>query len=180
MKYQELNYDQYIRGRDMIIAIDEVDFDWEAKLGQARPLDRTILEERRVSIMLNPPAEPFAPMLWEQMPGGPYIALTNQHSIRAAQMYKDKKQLTEALPEWAQFVKGTVLKPETPLEVRKFVAGKFQGQQAAVVGVKLSRCATILLEVHDESPRLPLIEKMGTMIVRSGQPRAQQAVCTLV
>ena len=179
MRYQEMVYEDYVRGRGVIIPIEKIVFDLEGKEGQARPMDRAILEQRRVDIILNPPVEPFQPHVWEKMPGGPFLALTNQHSIRASQMFAEERRDREAIPQWATVVKATVLVPETPLEVRKFIAGKFQGQQGSVVAVKLSRCATILLEINHEAPSLPLIDKMGTMIVRSGQPRAQATVCFL-
>ena len=166
-----------MRPQQLELPIEKVTFDVDASQGQARAMDPKIVEEHRVQMMLNAPTKPFEPHLWEAAPGGPYIALTYQHTIRACQLIAEGKKQTEVLADWMRIVRAQVLRPETPLDVRKFVAGKSQAAQGVVAQVKMSRCAEILIEIDEETPQMSFLDKMKLMIIRAGQPRLQHAVC---
>ena len=112
--------------------------------------------------------------------GGPYIALSHQHTIAALQEIKKtfiKEKLD--LPNYLKVVRASVLKHRTPLHVRMLVSGGDQNKQGNVAGVKISRVMTIFLSLYKESTHVSKKQEMLlTAIKMSGfrRPTTQKQI----
>jgi hypothetical protein len=101
--------------------------------------------------------------------GGPYVALSHQHTVWALQyiknLYNDTKK---ALPEWLRFVKANVLKHDTPLAIRRLVSGSDQNREAVVRRVRLSRVIHVFLSIYPEDSTTPVYDAVKEAIAVTG------------
>ena len=174
--YMEMDLDAWYVKKDVEWPTDAVEFDLEGVVGQTRPLDGAMVQEKKLELELNPPAKIMETVLWESQAGGPYIALSAQHRIRALQQMKAQRAGHIQLPKWLTTVSASILKVDTPLMVRRFVAGKIQGMEQSVTAVKLGRCAEVFLDVLKEYPNASPTEQISTMVVLTGQKRLEKEV----
>ena len=134
----------------------------------------------REQLLLNQPSEPAHVVVWEAATDGPFFVIAGQHETKALQSIRREKITTEALPRYLTEVKATIIRTDTPLSIRRMVASKHQAAQQRVSRVCTSRCAEILLMVHeDEKFRdKSVLDKVLQMIALSGQHRDPNMVCS--
>ena len=104
--------------------------------------------------------------------GGPYIALSHQHTIFAIkEIRKAAVEKHEVLAPWMCSVRATILRHDTPMELRQVVSGGDQNRQASVAPVKVSRVLELYLEEMAHSPNMSLVDAVKAAIEKSGYRR---------
>ncbi len=177
VNYADPALDQFYTRRSVVMAIEKVDFDLDASQGQVRVLDMDEVTKRKEQFMLNPPDAQLHALVWEKAAGGPYLALTMQHRIKAMQSLRLERLGKQAILEWMLSVTVDVLASRTPIDVPKIAAGKFQGIQQLVYRVSLSRSAQILPDYHLEQPNTNTLYKIAMMVIRSGHRSVLTTMC---
>jgi hypothetical protein len=152
-----------------MISIDEIVFDFDGTEGQARPdLVRSKVEAMR----LNPVTETVVAKVWERAAGGPFLALSGQHTTYALKTLRDEAmQRREAIPSCLTSVRCTVYSHRTPLPIRMLISGSDQNRQAHIARVLLSRVFEICLQQLHDDPRMSLSDAVKLSIHKSGAPR---------
>jgi hypothetical protein len=108
--------------------------------------------------------------------GGPYVALSHQHTLWALQKMRQKYiDANAAVPEWCNTVKAHVLAHGTPVEVRQLVSGGDQNREAAVVAVAVSRVVEMFLSLQQHSPGGTPADVMQKAIQLTGARRPLMA-----
>ena len=69
MKYEQPDLSEFILSRDVLIPLENIEFDHEGKQGQARKLDVIIARERYQDILKNKPDCVQDVKLWEKQAG---------------------------------------------------------------------------------------------------------------
>jgi hypothetical protein len=82
------------------------------------------------------------------------------------------------LPHWLQVVKADVLLPETPVEVRRLVAGEEQYRQQNVSRVKVSEFLRHLCQWTPVEPRVELVHRVADAVAKAGYTRLDTKVCS--
>ncbi len=72
----------YYASCQLLVPIEQLEFDREHKLGQTMSLDPNTVHEHRRQLELNLPTTLIAPLVWEAQAGGPNIPLTDQHMLK--------------------------------------------------------------------------------------------------
>jgi hypothetical protein len=159
-------------GSGVLVPLSSVQFDWAGVEGQARPLDPKVVQDRIRSLKTNMPQDLIPCRLWEVASGGPYLALSGQHTARAVQlMRQEAEQRHEALPRWMVEVRATIYAREMPLRLRQLVSGGDQAAQGSVAAVRVSRVVELALLEMARDPRASVSQAAQTAISGSGYPR---------
>ena len=179
-QYEDIDLKDYTARKDVYLPLDDIKFDREVDMGQLRGLDDVEVAKLREQMLLNQPTECANIVVWEAAPGGPFYVIAGQHETKALQSIRRDKITQEALPQYLTHVKATIIRTDAPLHVRRLIASKHQAQQQRVSKVRTSRCAEILLLVHEDErfKDKTTLEKICEMISLSGQHRSPKLVCT--
>ena len=69
IQYIAPDVNPYVLSRETLVDVEDITFDFTAKLGQARPLSLELTKTRHLDLLLNPPDEILPAKLWEQRAG---------------------------------------------------------------------------------------------------------------
>jgi hypothetical protein len=169
--------EDFIMDRKKKVPFADIKFDETATKGQARPLDYELAVVRQHEIRKNVPAAPIEPILWQESAGGKYIPLTLQHTTKACMLEQARLVGQVDLPPYLQYVRGTILKPDTPLHIRELIAGADQNRQESIHSVRLSRVAQLILRKEEGEARRPLEDRLRLAIMKTGHKRPETRVC---
>ena len=168
IRWETPNVEQWVLQRRGKVRFDQIRFDISGREGQARILDPKLADVRRQQIQKNPPSAPIEPWLWQEGAGGKYVPLTLQHTTKALMMERESLIGRKELPEYLQFMRGNILKADTPLAIRQAIAGSDQNRQESSSAVRLSRFAEVYLEDRDTKAQF---DRCCSAIARTGYPR---------
>jgi D-3-phosphoglycerate dehydrogenase len=138
------------------------------------PIGRRLTEDELADLVgdteiLIAGTEPITAKLWEVSAGGPYLALSSQHTICAvSQLRAEALARHEALPGWMVEVRATIYARSTSLSVRQLISGGDQNVQAAVVPVLLSTVMQVTLDELAKDSGLAVKDAVKLAITKTG------------
>ena len=174
IKWELPNFDQWILEKRCKVPFDKIRFDISGREGQARVLDPALAVERQKQLQKNRPVAPIEPFLWQEAAGGKFVPLTLQHTTKALMLERERLLGQQEIPDYLEYVRGTVLKTSTPLAIRQAIAGSDQNRQESSSAIRMSRFAEIFLEDKDVKSQF---ERCCAAIARTGYARPTTRVC---
>ena len=101
--------------------------------------------------------------------GGPYVALSHQHTIAAIKRLRDEAiKSREALPTWMCSVTATIVARNLPLHIRQMISGGDQNRDAAVTQVRISRVIEMILQEVAADHSLSMNDAIKLSIQKTG------------
>ena len=187
------SYEQYWLEEAVEIPVEELLLDDTAAQGQIRVIEPSAVAERVASMRQAEPVDLLEVRVWESDPTGVNtgtvsfisgsffpcagthkVVLSGQHSVKAMlQIRQEDLAANRDLRPWQTKVRAKVLKNETPLAVRRMIAGDSQFQQRNYKDLKLSDWATLFLKSEEEQFHM----RLAAAVRASGYDRPPDVVC---
>ena len=178
------------------VPVEDLLFDEDAREGQIRVLEADSLEKRVQSFRTVEPQTLIDVCLWEadaagveflqctwvanhsfSSPGSKKVVIAGQHSVKALMILRDERiKDNKDIKPWMQKVKARVLQYDTPVDVRRQVAGDNQFIQRNVNDVKISDWCRLFLE---SDANLSFMQRLAQAVRQAGYDRPPTPVCNI-
>ena len=148
-----------------------MEFDLEAREGQPRRLSESGVKTRLAAMRANLPTTPAEVLLWLRNPHADrYVCLGGQHTLKATLTLRDDAiRRGEPLQQWMTHVSATVIRPDTPIEVREKLAGDHQNKQGEMMEIPLSRMLHFIRVTKQRRPTAHKLQWIADAIQISGR-----------
>ena len=135
------------------LGVERLAWDHNLQFGQSRTLDDQHVVELMDSLTLRPPREALKVTVWENNADRKFYLLAGQHLARAIQRLRDER-LSKGLKieRWMSVVRADVLKFNTPVDIRRTVAGQENASTKLARVTTVSECIRLFLMDQSEAP----------------------------
>ena len=137
---------QYFKSIGKELAIDRLAWDVRLEFGQSRTVDDNHVQQLVTSLQLRPPREALKINCWENEVDRKLYILAGQHLCRAVQRIREDR-LSHGLhiEDWQRTVRADILRFDTPVEVRRVVAGQENASTRISRATTVSECIKLFL-----------------------------------
>ena len=135
------------------LPVERLGWDHNLQHGQSRTLDDVHVAELMNSLTLRPPREALKVTVWQNDADRKYYLMAGQHLARAIQRLKEER-LSKGLKleKWMTVVRADVLKFNTPIDVRRTVAGQENASTKLARVTTVSECVRLFLMDESDNP----------------------------
>ena len=142
-----------------------IKIDKEKKHGQIRKVNWNDVAQKAKFNQVSRQSVYFLCTLWEDAKGELWC-ISGQHTILAIQECI-KEQQTQGLPleEWHTVVNAGILRYDTPLIIRRKIAGHSQERTEAVTPLSLAKTAANLVMMNADEPPIKDIDRFYVQIL---------------
>ena len=135
------------------LPVERLGWDLNLQHGQSRTLDDEHVEQLMDSLNLRPPREALKVTVWQNDGDRKYYLMAGQHLARAIQRLKEERQSKGLkLEKWMTVVRADVLKFNTPIDVRRTVAGQENASSKLARVSTVSECVRLFLMDQSDAP----------------------------
>jgi hypothetical protein len=159
------DYSMYVKSWREPVDRKSIKIDEDKKHGQIRHVNWDDVTRKAEFNMISKPSGPFQCTLWED-PQGVLWCISGQHTVLAIeQCVKHQQTLGLPLAPWHKILHADILKYDTPLMIRRKIAGHSQERTEAVTPLSLADTAANLLMTNADEPELKDIDAFDVRIL---------------
>ena len=159
------DYSMYVKAWRAPVEIKRINIDKEKKYGQIRKINWDDVAQKAQFNITSQPSGPFQCTLWEDAKGDLWC-ISGQHTILAiGQCVKERQAAGLLLQEWHNIVHADILRYNTPLMIRRKIAGHSRERTEAVTPLTMADTAANLLMTNADEPPVKDIDAFDVRIL---------------
>ena len=161
----QADYSCYVKSWRETVERKNIKIDKEKKHGQIRKINWNDVASKAKFNQVSRPSGPFLCTLWEDAKGELWC-ISGQHTVLAIEeCVKERRAQGLSLEEWHNVVHADILRYDTPLMIRRKIAGHSQERTEAVTPLSLADTAANLVMTNLDEPPIPDINAFDVRIL---------------
>ena len=161
----QTDYSTYVKALREPVERKLIKIDKEKKYGQIRKINWDDVAQKAQFNITSQPSGPFQCTLWEDAKGDLWC-ISGQHTILAiGQCVSKRTKEGLVLEEWHNIVHADILRYNTPLMIRRKIAGHSQERTEAVTPLSMADTAANLLMTNADEPPVKDIDGFDVRIL---------------